>query len=54
MGDQASPPNVFVNGPDPGDLGGGEEVEAVLTNPGNRPRHILLRPRWSVWIDGHY
>ncbi len=29
-GDQASPPNVLVNGPDPGDLGGGEEVEAVL------------------------
>ncbi len=25
-----NPPNVIVNGPDPGDLGGGEEVEAVL------------------------
>lgn len=29
-GDQAQPPQVLVNGPDPGDLGGGEEVEAVL------------------------
>ncbi len=28
--DQAPQPTVIVNGPDPGDLGGGEEVEAVL------------------------
>ena len=28
--DQAASPNVIVNGPDPGDLGGGEEEEAVL------------------------
>ncbi len=28
--DQAQPPQVLVNGPDPGDLGGGEEAEAVL------------------------
>jgi len=28
--DQAMQPTVIVNGPDPGDLGGGEEVEAVL------------------------
>lgn len=28
--DQASIPQVLVNGPDPGDLGGGEEAEAVL------------------------
>jgi hypothetical protein len=26
----ANPPQVIVNGPDPGDLGGGEEAEAVL------------------------
>lgn len=30
MFDQASSPQVIVNGPDPGDLGGGEETEAVL------------------------
>ena len=30
MYDQALSPNVLVNGPDPGDLGGGEETEAVL------------------------
>ena len=30
MYDQAGSPNVVVNGPDPGDLGGGEEAEAVL------------------------
>ena len=30
MYDQALSPNVVVNGPDPGDLGGGEEAEAVL------------------------
>jgi Pro-kumamolisin, activation domain/Bacterial Ig-like domain (group 3) len=28
--DQAISPQVIVNGPDPGDLGGGEEAEAVL------------------------
>jgi subtilase family serine protease len=28
--DQVPSPNVIVNGPDPGDLGGAEEVEAVL------------------------
>jgi hypothetical protein len=28
--DQAASPQVIVNGPDPGDLGGGEESEAVL------------------------
>ncbi len=26
----ANPPQIILNGPDPGDLGGGEEVEAVL------------------------
>ena len=26
----ANPPSMIVNGPDPGDLGGGEELEAVL------------------------
>jgi len=26
----ANPPNIIVNGPNPGDLGGGEEYEAVL------------------------
>jgi len=26
----ANPPKIVLNGPDPGDLGGGEEVEAVL------------------------
>jgi pro-kumamolisin-like protein/Big-like domain-containing protein len=30
MDDQAMSPQVIVNGPDPGDLGGGEEAEAVL------------------------
>lgn len=30
MYDQAVSPSVIVNGPDPGDLGGGEEAEAVL------------------------
>ncbi len=30
MYDQAASASVIVNGPDPGDLGGGEEVEAVL------------------------
>jgi hypothetical protein len=30
MYDQSIGPEVIVNGPDPGDLGGGEEVEAVL------------------------
>ena len=30
MGNQAARPQVIVNGPDPGDLGGGEEIEAVL------------------------
>jgi hypothetical protein len=30
MNDQASSAQVIVNGPDPGDLGGGEETEAVL------------------------
>jgi hypothetical protein len=30
MYDQASSPQVIVNGPDPGDLGGREEMEAVL------------------------
>ncbi len=29
-GDNATEPHVLVNGPDPGDLGGSEEVEAVL------------------------
>lgn len=28
----ANPPTVVVNGPDPGDLGGGEEIEALLDN----------------------
>jgi hypothetical protein len=28
--DQATSPQVIVNGPDPGDLGGAEETEAVL------------------------
>jgi Pro-kumamolisin, activation domain/Bacterial Ig-like domain (group 3) len=28
----ANPPTVVLNGPDPGDLGGGEEVEALLDN----------------------
>ncbi len=30
MGLPANPPNIIVNGTDPGDLGGGEEAEAVL------------------------
>jgi hypothetical protein len=30
LGLPANPPNIIVNGPDPGDLGGGEEAEAVL------------------------
>jgi len=30
MYDQAQSPEVILNGPDPGDLGGGEEAEAVL------------------------
>src|SRR5207248_2026476 len=30
MYDQAIAPQVIVNGPDPGNLGGGEEIEAVL------------------------
>ena len=30
MGNQAARPQVIVNGPDPGDLGGAEETEAVL------------------------
>jgi hypothetical protein len=30
LGNQAGSPQVIVNGPDPGDLGGGEETEAVL------------------------
>jgi pro-kumamolisin-like protein/Big-like domain-containing protein len=30
LGNQAGSPQVIVNGPDPGDLGGGEEMEAVL------------------------
>src|ERR1700687_6190329 len=30
LGNQAGSPQVLVNGPDPGDLGGGEETEAVL------------------------
>ena len=30
MGLPVNPPNIVLNGPDPGDLGGGEEVEAVL------------------------
>ncbi|HZQ96193.1 MAG TPA: Ig-like domain repeat protein [Candidatus Sulfotelmatobacter sp.] len=30
MYDQATPANVILNGPDPGDLGGDEEAEAVL------------------------
>jgi hypothetical protein len=30
MGLPVNPPNIVLNGPDPGNLGGGEEVEAVL------------------------
>src|SRR5260370_565854 len=30
LGNQAGSPQVIVNGPDPGDLGGGEETETVL------------------------
>jgi hypothetical protein len=30
MGLPANPPHIILNGPDPGDLGGGEEAEAVL------------------------
>jgi subtilase family serine protease len=30
LGNQAGSPQVIVNGPDPGDLGGGEETEEVL------------------------
>jgi hypothetical protein len=44
--DQASTPTVVVNGPDPGDLGGGEELEAVL----DATWSSAVAPRAAVYL----
>lgn len=44
--DQASTPTVVLNGPDPGNLGGGEEVEAVL----DATWSSAVAPRANVYL----
>jgi hypothetical protein len=46
MQDTATTPYVMVNGTDPGDLGGGEEVEAVL----DATWVGAMAPRATVWL----